>query len=142
MATSSINSVSPNQSSTFYSAAPSSTTGGTDVSDQFMMLLLAQLKNQDPLKPMENGELLTQMTSLNTLSELKSISEKIDYMTNASQSSYAASLIGKNITASADNDGTVSGVVTAMEYIGGQYSLTIGNRSVALENVIRVAEAS
>ena len=45
------------------------------------------------------------MTSLNTLSELKSISEKIDNMANASQSSYAASLIGKTIIASDDDEG-------------------------------------
>lgn len=142
MATSSINSVNPNQSSSAYNSAASSTTSGTNVSDQFMMLLLAQLKNQNPLEPMDDTQLLTQMTSLNTLSELKSISEKIDHMTNASQSSYAASLIGKNITATDDNEGTVTGVVTAMEFVGGQYSLSIGNQSVSLDDVIRVAEAS
>jgi flagellar basal-body rod modification protein FlgD len=107
-----------------------------------MMLLLAQLKNQNPLEPMDDSQLLNQMTSLNTLSELKSISQKIDNMANASQSSYAASLIGKQITAADDKEGTVSGVVSSMQYLGGQYSLTIGTRTVALEDIIRVSEAA
>ncbi len=102
---------------------------------------MAQLKNQNPLEPMDDSELLNQMTSLNTLSELKSISEKIDNMAKASQSSYAASLIGKTITAADDAKGTVSGVVTSMQYIDGQYSLAIGSQNVALDDVIRVAEA-
>jgi flagellar hook assembly protein FlgD len=141
MATSSVNSVGQTQSSSAYTSSTSSSAGSTDVSAQFMTLLMAQLKNQNPLEPMDDSQLLNQMTSLNTLSELKSISEKIDNMAKASQSSYAASLIGKTITAADDAKGTVSGVVTSMQYIDGQYSLAIGSQNVALDDVIRVAEA-
>lgn len=140
MASNSVDLVSQTQSASNYAYSPAAASG-TDVSDQFMMLLLAQLKNQNPLKPMDDSQMLSQMTSLNTLSELKSISAKIDSMASASQSSYAASLIGKNIVALDEDKGTVQGVVSSMQYLNGQYSLTMGTQTVALEDVIKVSEA-
>lgn len=64
-----------------------STTAGTAASttnafdtDTFMKLLLAELKNQDPLEPMKNSEMLGQMAQLNSLQQLTSISSNIETM--------------------------------------------------------------
>ena len=38
-----------------------------DKQDQFMTLMLTQMKNQDPLKPMENGEFLAQLAQFETV---------------------------------------------------------------------------
>ena len=61
MATSSVNSVgSDSISSSLYSSSLHQAAGSTDVSDQFMMLLLAQLKNQNPART--NGRQLNCLT--------------------------------------------------------------------------------
>jgi len=44
----------------------------------FMMILLAQLRNQNPLEPMDDKELIGQMTQLNSLEELKKISAGVE----------------------------------------------------------------
>jgi flagellar basal-body rod modification protein FlgD len=48
--------------------------------DTFMQLLLAELKNQDPLEPMNNSEMVSQMAQLNSLQQLTSISSNIETM--------------------------------------------------------------
>lgn len=60
-------------------SAAASKTNAFDT-DTFMALLLAELKNQDPLEPMKNSEMLGQMAQLNSLQQLTSISSNIETM--------------------------------------------------------------
>lgn len=46
--------------------------------DMFMTLLVAQLKNQDPLSPQDGTEFVAQLTQMNSLDQLVSIRESID----------------------------------------------------------------
>ena len=50
------------------------TTGSSDVTkDQFLQLLVAQLKNQDPMEPVKNEDFLTQMATFSSLEQLVDI---------------------------------------------------------------------
>lgn len=48
--------------------------------NEFMLILLAQLKNQNPLEPMDNSEFMGQMTQLNSLQELQRINGSLEYL--------------------------------------------------------------
>ena len=64
-------------------AKSSSSSGLTGMDgDAFMMILLAQLRNQNPLEPMDDKELIGQMTQLNSLEELKKINTTLNSLTN------------------------------------------------------------
>ncbi len=54
-------------------------TGGFDT-DTFMKLLLAELQHQDPLEPMDNNQLVGQMSQLNSLQKLTSMDTNIETM--------------------------------------------------------------
>ena len=71
-------------------------------SDQFMRLMLAQLENQDPLEPQENGEFLTQLAQLEAAAGISELQDSFDSFSAAMQSNsalQASSLVGRNVLA-------------------------------------------
>ncbi|CAN0182797.1 unnamed protein product [Chrysoparadoxa australica] len=73
--------------------------------DQFLELMLAQMKNQDPLKPMENGDFLAQLAQFSTatgVSELKTGLDRLTESLSADKALTAASLIGRDVLVASD----------------------------------------
>ena len=60
--------------------------------DRFLKLLVAQLNNQDPMNPMDNAQMTTQMTQINTVSGIQQLNDTLKGM--ASQFSSMQSLQG------------------------------------------------
>ena len=139
MATSPISSITTNTTS-----AVSATTAKDQAAidnDDFMTLLLAQLKNQDPMKPMDSSEMMGQIAQLNSLNALISIKDSLDAMTKSQNMSYAASLIGKTITAIPDkNDpsNVIQGVVTSMTNFQGQTLVQVDGKDVEISTIVEV----
>ncbi|WP_018932669.1 flagellar hook assembly protein FlgD [Gracilibacillus lacisalsi] len=46
--------------------------------DEFLKILMTQLKNQDPLNPMEDKEFISQMTTFSSLEQMMNMSNSID----------------------------------------------------------------
>lgn len=111
--------------------------------DDFMTLLFAELKNQDPMKPMDSGEMMSQIATLNSLNALMSIKESMTSLNNSQTLNYASSLIGKTITAipdPSDPKSLVTGVVTSMTTIDGVTAVQIGDTDVDLATIYSVTE--
>jgi len=71
-----------------------------ELRQSFMTLLITQLENQDPLNPMENSEMTSQLAQINTVSgieELNSTLEGITSQMDANQALQASGLIGKGV---------------------------------------------
>ncbi|MEE4297657.1 MAG: flagellar hook assembly protein FlgD [Wenzhouxiangella sp.] len=67
--------------------------------EEFLSLMIAQLRNQDPFKPMENGDFLGQMAQFSTVSgigELKESFEATARSLQGGQALQAASLVDRN----------------------------------------------
>ena len=65
--------------------------------DEFLSLMMTQLKNQDPFKPLESGEFLGQIAQFGTVSGLQDLQAKFDSLSSAlvsNQALQAASLVG------------------------------------------------
>jgi flagellar basal-body rod modification protein FlgD len=72
----------------------------SEQTDRFLKLLVTQMQNQDPLNPMDNAQITTQMAQISTVSGIDDLNKSIGTMTStlfSSQSMQAASLIGKNV---------------------------------------------
>ena len=65
------------------SSNSNSATDQTSQRDLFMNLLVAQLKNQDPLEPKDGTEFVAQLTQFNSLDQLMGIRESIDQLVSA-----------------------------------------------------------
>ena len=68
--------------------------------DRFLKLLVAQINNQDPLNPMDNAQMTTQMAQINTVSGIQELNATLKGMADqmgATQSLQGASLIGRDV---------------------------------------------
>ena len=81
--------------------------------DDFLKLLLTQLSNQDPTRPMENTEFIAQMAQFSSLEQMTNMSTEFAKLANMLNSNEAVSLLGKNVTIST-GDTSVNGVVEAV----------------------------
>lgn len=80
-------------------------------SDEFMTLMLAQIQNQDPMDPMDNGEFLTQLAQINSagsLADLQSSTNDITEMLQSSQALQASSMVGRTVVVPSEH-ATLSG---------------------------------
>jgi flagellar basal-body rod modification protein FlgD len=79
------------------------TTGTTQTTqDRFLKLLITQMQNQDPLNPMDNAEVTSQLAQISTVSGIEKLNTTIASMTSsmvAAQSLQAGSLIGHAVLA-------------------------------------------
>jgi flagellar basal-body rod modification protein FlgD len=115
----------------------SSSTSGT--SDQFMSLLLAQMTNQNPLEPMNDTEMVNQMVSMNSLTELQKISKAITALTQTNEFVSASSLMDKSVTYLDSDSKKVTGTVTGVSLKNSEVYLTVDDKSVALSSITSVA---
>ncbi len=121
-------------------AATATSGGSAATTSQFMSLLMAQLTNQNPLEPLKDSEMLSQFAQLNSVEELKSIRAALTEVASANQSGYAASLIGKTVTANLANGKPLQGVVTGINIEGGKIYVQVGNQYALLSEVIEIKE--
>lgn len=111
-----------------------------DASD-FVNLMITQLKNQDPTKPMTNQELLAQVTQIGTLQSQNQLQESLGDMTLQNQITSAAGMIGKKVTGLDANNEQLDGVVTSIKVVDKAVTLELDDGStLALSRVTGVAE--
>ena len=102
--------------------------------DDFLKLLLAQLSNQDPMKPMEDKEFIAQLAQFNTLEQMQEANKHLLDMMASQSLSQASALLGKNI----ESVKGVKGEVTAVTMLDGQPRLTVGHLQVPLSEITKV----
>lgn len=70
--------------------------------DRFLKLLVTQMKNQDPLNPLDNAQVTSQMAQLSTVSGIEKLNTALQAMSSSfasSQSLQAAGMIGRSVLA-------------------------------------------
>src|SRR5205809_7678413 len=80
----------------------------------FLKLLMAQMQNQDPMKPMDDTQMISQTAQFSALEETQALRQTIQQSANSGVVAQAASLIGKYIQAAQADSSTVSGAVTGI----------------------------
>jgi flagellar basal-body rod modification protein FlgD len=121
-------------------ATSGTTTKSAFDGSDFMLVLLAQLKNQNPLEPMKDNEMMAQMAQLNSLQELTSIKASMDQLAAANSASFAASLVGKFVKATLDDGTNVEGTVSSTSIKDGKYLLNVGDKSIYLASITEISQ--
>jgi flagellar basal-body rod modification protein FlgD len=73
--------------------------------DRFLKLLVAQMKNQDPLNPLDNAQVTSQMAQINTVSGIERLNTTVAGLNSQLvqlQTMQGAALVGHEVTVSGD----------------------------------------
>jgi len=115
--------------------------------DEFFKLLIAQLKNQDPLNPQDGAAFSAQLAQFSSLEQLTNLNtamtaQNLNY-TNL-LNAQSVNLIGKEVTAStvdasdASLETTITGQVSAIQFKDKAIYLTVNGREIAFSDVTSV----
>jgi len=115
----------------------------SDIQMDYMKLLVTQLQNQNPLEPLDNNEMASQLAQFSQLSQLETMNSSFSQALVAANRTYANSLIGKEVSFMAQTQegtsditsGTVEQVINNYE---GEIVLVVGDHALGLEDVISV----
>lgn len=108
--------------------------GNTIDKDMFLKLMVAQLRYQDPTSPADTSQFLAQTAQFTMVESLNNAAtyQQQQLLVGAS------SMIGKTVTYTAEDQTTVTGVVTAASLSDSTTTLRVGNTDVPLSSVREV----
>jgi flagellar basal-body rod modification protein FlgD len=81
-------------------ASTASADSSADLGDRFLTLLVTQLKNQDPMNPMDNGQMTSQLAQISTVTGISKLNDTVSGLSAAlgsNQYLQAAGLVGHSV---------------------------------------------
>lgn len=99
--------------------------------DEFLKLMTTQMTHQDPTKPMQNGEFLSQMAQFGTVNGIQDLQKSFKEFSasiSSDQALQAASLVGRKVSVASNE-----GVLEASGAITGNFDLPSSSSSVKVK---------
>ncbi|MBC8016119.1 MAG: flagellar hook capping protein [Sporomusaceae bacterium] len=97
--------------------------------DDFLKMLVTQLQNQDPLKPMDDTAFVAQMAQFSTLEQMKN-------MNTAALATQANGMIGNKVTWTNDKNEVLEGAVRGVNIVSGESKLIVDVNAITYESVM------
>jgi len=114
-------------------------TSAGDIRNDYMNLLITQLRHQNPLEPMSSEEMASQLTQLAQLEQVERLSSTFEKVLQAEQTSQAAELIGKQVSFFVEGqEEPYVGPVESVQLMGDEIGLVVGDYVVELEGILSI----
>ena len=97
--------------------------------DQFLQLLVAQLKNQDPMAPVGSQEFMSQMAAFSTLEQVTNMAVANEEQNQMMAINQSLSLVGHNVTYMKEDESLAEGKVESVDFGEEGFALTINGES-------------
>jgi flagellar basal-body rod modification protein FlgD len=113
-----------------------------NLAGQHSQYLVAQLKYQDPSKPMDSSEMISQSAQLSVVDKLESISSTLAESNSANRLTLGGAVIGKQVTYLEKDGATMSALVTGVAFDGATTVLKAGTTDIPLASVKSISTAT
>jgi flagellar basal-body rod modification protein FlgD len=128
-----------------YSAAAVEASAAKDPSkldkQAFLKLLIAQMSNQDPSKPMDSDSLMTQTSQMASMESMTELSTTQRESFALQMRANAAGMVGQDVSyLGPDGTTTVTGTATAVSFSGAVPTVTVDGVQVALDAVSALSQ--
>ena len=121
-------------------ALPTSTSGNTSGLDRdaFMKLMVAQMRYQDPSKPMDGSAFIAENAQFTNIELLQKVQESQADLLSFQSVVLSSGLVGKTVTGIAIDGSTVTGKVDSAQVIAKNGVVTVGGKQIPVTNVTEV----
>jgi flagellar basal-body rod modification protein FlgD len=104
----------------------------------FLSLLTTQLKNQNPLSPVDTNQFTQQITQMTGVEQQLLSNQLLQQLVSNQGLPQAVGMIGKTITApgAKTGDPAITGVVTGVQQVNGQTELNLGSTTQVLMSTV------
>lgn len=110
--------------------------------DRFMKILLAQLKNQNPMDPMKNKDFVSQMAQLTSLQQMNKMTGAFQSFNKAAESRQFLTLMGKQVSIKKQSGNSVSGTVTSVKFTENSAQVVMQNgKTVGTDQIAEIGIA-
>ncbi len=128
------------QNSTYTPAAKSK---GDELSQvDFMKLIIAQMRNQNPLEPQSDTDFMAQMAQFESLNQMKAVAQGMKVLQGVNELSSAAGMLGKTVTGRQVSAVGVTRDAVSRETYGVPYGDLPSEAKVSVNRDVRVQEAA
>lgn len=115
--------------------------------DDFMKLMLATLKYQDPTQPMDTAQLLEQTSTMTNMEQMIAMTEAAKKSFEAQKHAQGTAMVGKMaVYDSIDKEGnavTTAGKIDAIEFLAdGKVLAHIGKEKIQMDDILGIADSS
>ena len=105
--------------------------------DDFLTLMVAQLKNQDFMNPVDDTQYVTQLAQISTM-------QQMEEMAYNAKSSYVASLVGKNVSAAkftvSGDLKKADGVVEKISLLDGKFVIYVDGEAFSMDEIMEIKD--
>jgi flagellar basal-body rod modification protein FlgD len=110
--------------------------------DDFLKLMVAQLKYQNPMEPSNDLDFIAQTAQFSSLEQMTNLNAKVIELISSNKQLYANTMIGREITWADADDVVKSGIVSKVMLNDGEPVLLVNYEEVSLDQVINVTYQS
>jgi flagellar basal-body rod modification protein FlgD len=108
----------------------------------FLKLMVAQLRNQDPMNPTDSSQFLSQTAQFTSLEKMTELADQTSQALSAQLAFGASSLVGKTVTYTGTDGLTHTGAVGSVRFTGSGPVLGIDGTDVSLASVTSTTTAA
>lgn len=126
------------QVSAVHSTGKSASGPGQLGKDDFLRLLIAQLRHQDPLQPLNDREFVAQLAQFSALEQMYNVAAAVLELALRQEATAVFGLVDRRVRVEAEDGTVVEGVVSGVRRQAGSFLLVVGDRTFRLDQLLEV----
>lgn len=112
--------------------------------DDFLKLLITQLKYQDPISPVDDKEFIAQMAQFSSLEQMQNLNKNMGEMMLSQQKltslGQATAIMGKTVELFTSEGESLFGKVSGVQFVGGWPSIIVDGKPYDFTEVVGIME--
>lgn len=114
--------------------------------DQFLQLLITQLRHQDPINPVEDKEFIAQLAQFSSLEQMQNLNTNMGEMMSSQQKltalSQATQMIGKEVELFTNDGNNLFGIVSGVQFKNGWPQITVDGKLYDFGEIVAIREGA